>query len=271
MPNYAFNAKELDEENNMYYYSARYYAPPTFISRDPLMDEKPWLTPYHYCSNNPVNKVDPTGMLDEDPPDFLLLLSKALGIATTNPIFLIPRAPITKALGRSHAFATNLPEVLAASMAQCESVELKGQLIDKIKNDPDMKKQEAAFIDKMKTSAKFIKNGKYSGRFNVQFGGSRGNGDGGWTAKGAASAAGNELTWIIRNTTVLANATRNNDGTVTINYSLSPDEKLDLRPNGSEKSYDAITRVLGYYYHDKLGGNDQMQVKATWSTTIKLE
>ena len=32
MPNYAFNAKELDEENNMYYYSARYYAPPTFIS-----------------------------------------------------------------------------------------------------------------------------------------------------------------------------------------------------------------------------------------------
>ena len=69
---YAFNAKELDEENNMYYYSARYYAPPTFISRDPLMDEKPWLSPYHYCSNNPVNKVDPTGMLD----DYYLNLKK---------------------------------------------------------------------------------------------------------------------------------------------------------------------------------------------------
>ncbi len=61
---YAFNAKELDEENNMYYYSARYYAPPTFISRDPLMDEKPWLSPYHYCSNNPMNRIDPTGALD---------------------------------------------------------------------------------------------------------------------------------------------------------------------------------------------------------------
>ncbi|MCR5555404.1 MAG: RHS repeat-associated core domain-containing protein [Bacteroidales bacterium] len=66
LPNYAFNAKELDEETGMYYYEARYYAPPVFISRDPLMSEKPWLTPYHYCSNNPIGRVDPSGMLDED-------------------------------------------------------------------------------------------------------------------------------------------------------------------------------------------------------------
>ena len=64
-PKYSFNAKELDEETGMYYYEARYYAPPTFISRDPLMSEKPWLTPYHYCSNNPVGRVDPSGMLDD--------------------------------------------------------------------------------------------------------------------------------------------------------------------------------------------------------------
>ena len=64
IPKYSFNAKELDEETGMYYYEARYYAPPTFISRDPLMSEKPWLTPYHYCSNNPVGKVDPTGLFD---------------------------------------------------------------------------------------------------------------------------------------------------------------------------------------------------------------
>jgi RHS repeat-associated protein len=66
VPKYAFNAKELDEENGMYYYSARYYAPPTFISRDPLMDEKPWLTPYHYCSNNPINRIDSDGNWDID-------------------------------------------------------------------------------------------------------------------------------------------------------------------------------------------------------------
>ena len=65
-PKYSFNAKELDEETGFYYYEARYYNPPTFISRDPLMNEKPWLSPYHYCSNNPVGRVDPSGMMDED-------------------------------------------------------------------------------------------------------------------------------------------------------------------------------------------------------------
>ena len=64
-PKYTFNAKELDEETGFYYYEARYYNPPTFISRDPLMSEKPWLTPYHYCSNNPIGRVDPSGMSDD--------------------------------------------------------------------------------------------------------------------------------------------------------------------------------------------------------------
>ncbi|MBR4454404.1 MAG: RHS repeat-associated core domain-containing protein [Bacteroidales bacterium] len=66
LPKYSFNAKELDEETGMYYYEARYYAPPMFISRDPLMSEKPWLTPYHYCSNNPVGRIDPSGCEDGD-------------------------------------------------------------------------------------------------------------------------------------------------------------------------------------------------------------
>ncbi len=65
LPKYSFNAKELDEETGMYYYEARYYKPPVFTSRDPMMDQKPWLTPYHYCSNNPVERVDPSGMLDD--------------------------------------------------------------------------------------------------------------------------------------------------------------------------------------------------------------
>ena len=64
LPKYAFNAKELDEETGMYYYEARYYKPPVFTSRDPMMDQKPWLSPYHYCSNNPVGRVDPSGCDD---------------------------------------------------------------------------------------------------------------------------------------------------------------------------------------------------------------
>jgi RHS repeat-associated protein len=66
MPNYAFNAKELDEENGMYYYSARYYAPPTFISRDPMFEKYPSISPYTYCANNPMKFVDPTGKEGEE-------------------------------------------------------------------------------------------------------------------------------------------------------------------------------------------------------------
>ena len=63
-PKYTFNAKELDEETGMYYYEARYYAPPTFVSRDVLFEKKPWLTPYHYCSNNTLKRIDPDGKHD---------------------------------------------------------------------------------------------------------------------------------------------------------------------------------------------------------------
>ena len=61
LPKYSFNAKELDEETGMYYYEARYMAPPVFISRDPLFEKYPTISPYTYCANNPVKYVDPTG------------------------------------------------------------------------------------------------------------------------------------------------------------------------------------------------------------------
>ena len=62
LPKYSFNAKELDEETGMYYYEARYYAPPVFVSRDPHFERYFWTSPYGYCNNNPLKYVDPTGM-----------------------------------------------------------------------------------------------------------------------------------------------------------------------------------------------------------------
>ncbi|MBP5412820.1 MAG: RHS repeat-associated core domain-containing protein, partial [Bacteroidales bacterium] len=66
IPKYSFNAKELDEETGFYYYEARYYAPPTFTSRDPLFEKYFWMSPYAYCANNPIKYVDPSGK-DFDP------------------------------------------------------------------------------------------------------------------------------------------------------------------------------------------------------------
>ncbi|MDR0538082.1 MAG: hypothetical protein LBH04_08615 [Tannerellaceae bacterium] len=50
-----FNAKELDEETELYYYGARYYNP-----REAL-----WLgiNSYGYCGNNPVKYIAPWGTI----------------------------------------------------------------------------------------------------------------------------------------------------------------------------------------------------------------
>jgi RHS repeat-associated protein len=60
---YLFNAKELDEETGLYYYGARYLDPThaAWLSVDPLFEKYVGMTPYNYCSENPVKIVDPNG------------------------------------------------------------------------------------------------------------------------------------------------------------------------------------------------------------------
>ena len=36
-----------------------------FFAVDPLAEQAPDKTPYHFCSNNPINRIDPTGMSDD--------------------------------------------------------------------------------------------------------------------------------------------------------------------------------------------------------------
>jgi RHS repeat-associated protein len=63
---YYFTNKPLDDETGLYYYGARYYHPilGRFITPDTIVQapENPQtLNRYTYCSNNPVNLIDPTG------------------------------------------------------------------------------------------------------------------------------------------------------------------------------------------------------------------
>ncbi len=65
---YKYSSKELDRENglDLYDFSARMYDPmlPMFTSVDPLSEKKPRISPFVYCSGNPVNRIDPTGFDD---------------------------------------------------------------------------------------------------------------------------------------------------------------------------------------------------------------
>ncbi|MDP2303917.1 MAG: RHS repeat-associated core domain-containing protein [Ignavibacteria bacterium] len=71
---YKFTEKERDIETNYDYFShrdgkpgARYYDSEVgrWLSVDPMDSERPGLSPYNYCQNNPLGRIDPTGMLDD--------------------------------------------------------------------------------------------------------------------------------------------------------------------------------------------------------------
>ena len=63
---YRFTGQRFDEETGLYYYKARYYAPKVgrFLSPDPI-GYADGLNLYAYVGNDPVNFIDPTGLLAE--------------------------------------------------------------------------------------------------------------------------------------------------------------------------------------------------------------
>ena len=68
---YLYNGKEIDMMHDLewYDYGARMYEPGLcrFMTMDPLCEKYYNISPYAYCSNNPIRFVDPTGMQKEEP------------------------------------------------------------------------------------------------------------------------------------------------------------------------------------------------------------
>ena len=60
---FTFSAKEKDTETGYSYFGSRYYSSDLsiWLSVDPMSDKYPSLSPYAYCSNNPIKYVDPNG------------------------------------------------------------------------------------------------------------------------------------------------------------------------------------------------------------------
>ena len=67
---YKYNGKELDRMHGLdwYDYGARHYDAVLgrWMCVDPLQEKYSNKTTYHFCSNNPINRIDLTGMLDTD-------------------------------------------------------------------------------------------------------------------------------------------------------------------------------------------------------------
>ncbi len=96
------NKENNSEQTGYYYYSARYHWPSIgFLSVDPKADEQPWQSPYIYCSNNPITRVDPTGMLDGD---FYDQEAKYLGTdgIDDGKIYIVPNSSEAKEISKTN-------------------------------------------------------------------------------------------------------------------------------------------------------------------------
>ncbi len=71
---YSIKSEQQKKCANLSYFGARYYMPELSIwsAVDPLADETPSWTPYHYCHNNPIVLVDPDGQSAGSPDEWNL-------------------------------------------------------------------------------------------------------------------------------------------------------------------------------------------------------
>ena len=170
--------------------------------------------------------------------------------------------------------ASSVAEVGLLSQLQFSDVEIVGQALEKIKNDPEIVRIDNEFALMARNDKRFKTKAFSLNKTNsVQFGGKRAQADmmaqmrDPFNSKYKATwmVAVDELTWLIRHAPVKFDVIIDQNGNIKINHLLK--DKFDLRSgSGHTVAYNKVTDVLGPMYHDFVGGNDQLQIKATWTT-----
>lgn len=76
--------------------------------------------------------------------------------------------------------------------------------------------------------------------------------------------------WLDRSAHFTAHVVGSTEGTLTVSYTVN--DTFDLRPESYKAwYYNLVAKEVGFYYHDVLGGNDQMTTTARWISVLHTE
>jgi len=223
--------------------------------------------------NNPVNLNDPTGHY----------ANPCAGAASGYKCHrALDKGRAEERTKRAHA--EKLSEMLMFALLGYDEIDLTGDAIELIKNDPGFKDFQAGLSLIAMNNPKFGKS--YFNFFvdtkkdgGILFGGQRSLGDmfsqlplalvdpDNPKLSDTWAAAKNPLTWMLRHADVSARVDVYEDKQVLFSYSLS--DTLNLEPQEGRDDYNKIVGVLGPIWRDGLGASEP-KVYANWSVLINL-